>query len=42
MERSCITVNETKLKVDLTKYSEKHQVGAQSVGCAMGTLISKH
>lgn len=26
MERSCIIVNETKLKVDLTKYTEKHQV----------------
>ena len=26
MGRSCIVVNETKLKVDLTKYTEKHQV----------------
>jgi hypothetical protein len=26
MERASIIVNETKVKVDLTKYSEKHQV----------------
>ena len=39
MERSCITVNETKLKVDLTKYSEKHQVGVRSMECTLGTMI---
>ena len=39
MERSCITVNETKLKVDLTKYSEKHQVGVRSMDCTLGTVI---